>query len=135
MSSPTRRPDNDEEIRRLIQDDPFVVADWYQHPDDDDVCEALVRALADPSGTVRYAAVRALVGMNDLYASSSIYGVLAHGTPLARLAAIEVVERIGRGDALALRHLTRLATDGDTLIAERATRALASMAGDDETDE
>jgi HEAT repeat protein len=135
MSDATRRPDDDAEISRLIQEDPFVVADWYQHPDDDDVCEPLVRALEDPSAMVRNAAVRALVAMNDLYAASSIHGVLSRGTRPARLAAIDVIAQIGLGDMLAFQHLVGLTTDADIVIAKHAKRALAGTLGTDETDE
>ncbi len=125
-----RRPDSLAEITRLLKDDPFVVGEWYQEPSDDDVCESLVRALEDPAPAVRRAAVRALVGLNDLYASTSIYGVLRGGSPEARRAAISALGEIGAGDPVAIRYMARAAQDPDPVVAALAECTLVKMKGE-----
>ena len=125
-----RRPDSLAEITRLLKNDPFIVGEWYQEADDDDLCEALVRALEDPAPVVRRAAVRALVGLNDLYASTSIYGVLRGGSPEARLAAISVLGGIGAGDPLAIRYMAQATQDPDPVVATLAECTLVKMKGE-----
>jgi HEAT repeat protein len=123
------RPESLAEIRRLLEEDPFIVADWYRQPSDDDVCEALVRALEDPAPPARRAAARALIGLNDLYASTAIYGVLRNGSPEARLAAISVLGAIGSGDPLAISQMAQAAQDPDPVVATLAQCTLVRIAG------
>ncbi len=63
----------------------------FSHPDDEDVNESLVRGLESEDESVRKAAADALVMLNDLYAASSIFGVLLNGSKHARLAAVDVL--------------------------------------------
>ena len=63
----------------------------FAHPDDEDVNESLVRGLESEDESVRKAAADALVMLNDLYAASSIFGVLLNGSKHARLAAVDVL--------------------------------------------
>lgn len=121
------RPESTEELEKILKRDPFVVVDWYQRPDDDDVCEALVRALEDPHKIVRQAATKALIMMDDLYASTSIYGVLMRGSFHARMASIEVLGYIGKGDPLAIKYITHISRDPNKLIAGLAELALSRM--------
>ena len=110
-----------------IMKDPLSVADLYARPEDQDVCEPLVRALEDPDELIRRAAIRALVMLDDLYAASPIYGVVTHGSIPARRAAVEVLGRIGRGDPLAATHLIHALSDPDPSVRDCAAEALENQ--------
>jgi HEAT repeat protein len=120
-------PSRDSSFYQKILKDPFAVVDLYDQPDDDDLCEPLVRALEDPDDLIRRAAVRALIMLNDLYAASSIYGVVTHGSVPARRAAVEVLGRIGTGDSLAATHLINALSDSDPSVRECAAEALKKL--------
>lgn len=107
--------------------DPTAVADLYARPEDDDICEALVRALEDPDDLIRRAAVTALIMLDDLYAASSIYGVITHGSVPARRAAIEVLGQIGTGDPLAATYLISALMDPDPSIQKESDKALKKL--------
>ncbi len=87
------------------------IADRYSHPNDDDENESLVRALEDPDESVRKIVVNALIMLNDLYAASSIIGVLLGGSKHARLAAAEVLGKLG--DPFAFFYLGKALKDPD----------------------
>jgi len=110
-----------------ILKDPMAVADLYARPEDRDLCEPLVRALEDPDDLIRHTAVTALVLLDDLYAASSIYGVVTHGSVPARRASIEVLGRIGKGDSLAATHLFNALSDPDPSVRECAAKALEKL--------
>ena len=110
-----------------ILKDPTSVADLYARPEDQDVCEPLVRALEDPDDLIRRAAVSALVMLDDLYAASSIYGIVSQGSVPARIAAVEVLSRIGKGDSLAATHLIHALSDPDPSIRDCAAEALKKL--------
>lgn len=63
----------------------------FSHPDDEDVNESLVRGLESEDESVRKAVAEEIVMLNDLYATSSIFGVLLNGSKHARLAAADVL--------------------------------------------
>jgi HEAT repeat protein len=111
-------------LKARILSDPMAVADLYSQPDDDDICEPLVRALEDPHKIVRSAAISALISLNDMYASTSILWTLLHGSDLARIAAAEVLGRIGNGDIIAIRYLTEALHDPNSLVRNAAADAL-----------
>jgi HEAT repeat protein len=110
-----------------ILKDPTAVADLYARPEDDDICEALVRALEDPDDLIHRATVTALIMLDDLYAASSIYGVITHGSVPARRAAIEVLGRIGTGDPLAATYLISALMDPDPSIQKESDKALKKL--------
>lgn len=110
-----------------ILKDPTAVADLYARPEDDDICEPLVRALEDSDDLVRRAAVISLIMLDDLYAASSIYGVVTHSSIPARKAAIEVLGRIGTGDPLAASYLIQALLDPDPSVRQSATEALKKL--------
>jgi len=120
-------PSRDASFYMKILKDPAVAADLYAHPEDQDVCEPLVRALEDPDELIRQAAVRALVMLDDLYAASSIYGIVTHGSVPARRAAVEVLGRIGRGNPLAATHLINALSDPDPSVRDYAAEALENL--------
>jgi len=107
--------------------DPMSVADLYSQPDDDDICEPLVRALQDPDETVRLAAIESLICLNDMYASSSILWMLLHGNIYAREASARVLAVIGKGDILAIKYLAMALHDRDRSVRNAATDALISI--------
>jgi hypothetical protein len=125
----TERPESREERRRLLRNDPMVVADWYGRPDDDDVCEPCIRALEDPDEMVREAAVAELMALDDMYASTPIFGTLLHGSVPAREAAARVLGAIGRGDILAFQYLSKAVTDPEKTVRLAAVRALMQVSG------
>jgi HEAT repeat protein len=123
------KPDSREKLLDILQDDPFIVAEWYSQPGDGDICEPLVRALEDPDEIVRAATVGALVSLNDLYAASSILWMLLHGSVHARKAAAEVLGAIGRGNLLAIQYLTKALEDPDNTVRRAAARAFMRVGG------
>jgi HEAT repeat protein len=120
-------PSRDASFYMKILKDPTVVADLYAQTGDEDVCEPLVRALEDPDDLIRRAAVKALVLLDDLYAASSIYGVVTHGSVPARRAAVEVLSQIGKGDSLAATHLINALSDPDPSVQDCAAEALKNL--------
>ena len=120
-------PSRDASFYMKILKDPTVVADLYARPEDQDVCEPLVKALEDPDELIRRAAIRALIMLDDLYASSSIYGVMSHGSVPARRAAVEVLGRIGTGDPLAAAYLIQALLDPDPSVQEDSEEALKKL--------
>lgn len=120
-------PSCDASFYTKILKDPIAVADLYARPEDDDICEPLVRALEDPDDLIRHAAVTALVMLDDLYAASSIYGVMTHGSVPARRAAVEVLGRIGTGDSLAATYLIHALSDPDFSVRQGAAEALKKL--------
>jgi len=110
-----------------ILKDPFTAAELYAQPDDDDLCEPLVRALEDPDELIRRSAVRALVALNDLYAASSIFKVVTKGSIPARRAAVEVLGRIGSGNSLAAKYLIHALSDPDSSVRETSIDALKKL--------
>ena len=120
-------PSRDAAFYIKILKDPMAVADLYARPEDRDLCEPLVRALEDPDDLTRRAAVKALVMLDDLYAASSRYGVVTHGSIPARRASVEVLGRIGTGDPLAVTHLFNALSDSDPSVRECAAEALENL--------
>jgi HEAT repeat protein len=86
-------PDRADVAKRILSD-PFAVIDLYEQPELCDICVPLVQALEDPSPVFRRAAIECLVALNDLYAASSIYGTILHGSDHARLATVEILCRL-----------------------------------------
>lgn len=123
-----KRPESRKELEELLQDDPFVLAQWFGQPDDRDVCEPCIRALEDPDGIVREAAVSALIMLDDMYASMPIVATLLHGSAHAREAAARVLGAIGRGDPIAFQYLAVALTDSDKAVRLAAVRALKALA-------
>ncbi len=124
----TMRPSQIDEIVKALRDDPLVITKWYGRDDDRDVCEPLIRALDDPTFLVREMAVRELIALNDLYASMSILGTLARGTLPARLAAVEILSEIGKGNVQVFQHLAMAMTDPEKVVRLAACRALIRLA-------
>ena len=123
-----KRPRSIHRVIEALRDDPLVIARWYGDAEDRDVCESLVRALEDRDFVVREMAVRELVRLHDLYASRSILMTLAHGSTPARLAAVEVLAEIGRGDISTFQHLTIQLTGPDQVVRLAVCRALVRLA-------
>jgi len=117
----------DESFFKKLLNDPMSVADLYARPEDRDLCEPLVRALEDPDDLVRRVAVTALVMLDDLYAASSIFGIVIHGSVPARRAAVEVLGRIGKGDCLAAEYLLHALSDPDPAVREYSSEALNKL--------
>ncbi len=111
-------------IERLGKD-PFAAAELYARPGDRDLCEPLVRALEDEDRVVRRAAVEALVALNDLYAASSIYGAIRHGSDHARLAAAEVLGRLP--EPRSIPYLVEALQDASAEIRAAARNALVRI--------
>ena len=112
-----------------LSEDPFGVPDKYYRPNDDDVCEALIRALEDPDWAIRRAAMRGLVSLNDMYASTPIFGTLHQGSPHARKAAAGVLAAIGRGSSLVVEHLSQAMSDPDESVRAAVANGLAAILG------
>lgn len=108
---------------KLVRTNPFVVADLYAQPDDDDICEPLVRALEDPDRVIRKAAVEALVSLNDLHAASQIFWVVSRGSRHARKAAAEVLGKLK--DPMSIRCLIGALHDPDRAVRATAVEGLA----------
>lgn len=111
-------------FRKLIRTNPFVVADLYAQPDDDDICEPLVRALEDQDRVIRKAAVEALVDLNDLHAASQIFWMVSRGSRHARRAAAEILGRLS--DPLCIHSLMGALHDPDRAVRATAVEGLAA---------
>lgn len=101
-----------------------AVAEKYSHPDDEDINESLVRALEAKDDSDRKIAVESLVGLNDLYAASRIYWIAINGSKDARMAAVEVLERLCH-DTLTIHTLVKVnSSDKNRLVRRAAAEAL-----------
>lgn len=92
-----KKPNNSKSQGKSPQYDPdkwLEIVERYSQPNDDDINESLVRALEDPDESVRKIVVEELIMLHDLYAASSIAGVLLFGSKHARLAAAEVLGKL-----------------------------------------
>ena len=83
----------------------------FAYPDDEDVNESLVRGLENEDESVRKAVAEELVMLNDLYAASSIFGVLLNGSKHARLAAADVLSELR--DPFGFLYLSKALKDPD----------------------
>jgi HEAT repeat protein len=120
-------------FRARISTDPMSVADLYSQPDDDDICEPLVRALEDSHKIVRSAAIDSLISLNDMYASTSILWMLLHGNVHARKASAEVLGTIGGNDITVINYLIKAMQDPDRFVRITTIEALVlnSMTSDE----
>jgi HEAT repeat protein len=111
-------------FRARISTDPMSVADLYSQPDDDDICEPLVRALEDSHKIVRSAAIDSLISLNDMYASTSILWMLLHGNVHARRASAEILGAIGGNDITVSNYLIQAMQDPDKIVRDKAIESL-----------
>ena len=112
------------QVRRLA----MHLAAHLEDPDGQ-LWPALLDRLADPDWWVRERLVDALVHLGGEAVVPAILRVLHTGAPLARLYAIDVLERVGNADArIALLDLAEF--DEEPSVKERAMHALAHFADD-----
>ncbi|MCG7851490.1 MAG: HEAT repeat domain-containing protein [Methanosarcinaceae archaeon] len=105
--------------------DLLEVAERYSHPDDEDINESLVRALESTDTSDRKVAVDELVALNDLYAASRIFWVILNGSKHARIAAAEVMGKLG--GSLAVLSLTKALKDPDKDVRKSVVEAMRKL--------
>lgn len=100
----------------------------YGRPEDDDISQSLVRAMAEGNPGQWHRAMNELIALNDLYSARKIYWLVKHGNSSARLATVQVLGALCR-EQMTLQVLMDFSFDDESQIVRRAASQVLQLHG------